>query len=277
MDAITGIVREVKPDLLGIQEADDEAAVAKLADATGMDYVYGKANTIHHVAFLSRFPIVRSHNHPHPGILRKTMLEAHVLLPNETELMLFVAHLNATATIGGERRRVREMDAVLDSIGTRSDLPHLLFGDCNAIAPGDTLVFKRLTAHYTNRMTKADMGNRRRERQVTFGAWLDRSTRNGLITSETLLPRHLVRHVLEAGYTDCFRFLHPDDPGYTFPAPDPAIRIDYVFAPPSMRERLLCCEVVDLPASAIASDHRPLVARFALSGGNLLPASTSTP
>jgi endonuclease/exonuclease/phosphatase family metal-dependent hydrolase len=277
MDAITGVVREVKPDLLGIQEADDELAVAKLADATGMDYVYGKANSIHHVAFLSRFPIVRSHNHPHPGILRKTMLEAHVLLPNETELMLFVAHLNATATISGERRRVREMEAVLDSIGARSDRPHLLFGDCNAIAPGDTLVFKRLTAHYTNRMTKAEMGFRRRERQVTFGAWLDRSTRNGLITSETFLPRHLVRRVLEAGYTDCFRYLHPDEPGYTFPAPDPAIRIDYMFAPPSMRERLLCCEVVDLPASALASDHRPLVARFALSDDDLLPASTSTP
>jgi endonuclease/exonuclease/phosphatase family metal-dependent hydrolase len=263
MDAITGIVREVKPDLLGIQEADDEAAVAKLADATGMDYVYGRANSIHHVAFLSRFPIMRSHNHPHPGILRKTMLEAHVLLPNDTELTLFVVHLNATATIGGERRRVREMEAIIQSIGARSEQPHLMFGDCNAIAPGDMLVFKRLTAHYTNRVTKAEMGTRRRERQVTFGAWLDRSTRNGLITSETFLPRHLVRHVLEAGYIDCFRYLHPDVPGYTFPAPDPAVRIDYMFAPPSMRERLLCCEVIDLPASAIASDHRPVVARFA--------------
>jgi endonuclease/exonuclease/phosphatase family metal-dependent hydrolase len=264
MDAITGVVREIVPDLLGIQEADDEYAVATLAEATGMDYVYGKANTIHHVAFLSRFPIVRSHNHPYPGIMRKTMLEAHVQLPGNSELMLFVAHLNATATIGGERRRVREMDAILDTIGTRSEDPHVLFGDCNAVAPGDTLVFKRLTAHYTNRVTKAEIGNQRRVRQATFGAWLDRSTRNGLITSETLLPRHLVRHVIEAGYADCYRDLHPSEPGYTFPAPDPAVRIDYVFAPPIMRERLLNCDVVDLAAVAIASDHRPLLARFAL-------------
>jgi endonuclease/exonuclease/phosphatase family metal-dependent hydrolase len=264
MGAITGIVREVAPDILGIQEADDETAVAKLAEDTGMDYVYGKANTIHHVAFLSRFPIKRSHNHPYPGIMRKTMLEAHVLLPDDRELMLFVAHLNATATINGERRRVREMEAILSSIGTRSEDPHLLFGDCNAIAPGDTLVFKRLTAHYTNRIINAEMGNRRRERQATFGAWLDRSTQNGLITSETFLPRHLVRRVLEAGYTDCFRQLHPYDPGYTFPAPDPAVRIDYVFAPPTMRQRLISCEVIDVPATSIASDHRPLVARFAL-------------
>jgi endonuclease/exonuclease/phosphatase family metal-dependent hydrolase len=264
MDGITSVVRDVSPDLLGIQEADDEAAVSRLADALGMDYVYGKANTIHHVAFLSRFPILRSHNHPHPGVLRKTMLEAHVLLPNQSELMLFVAHLNATATIGGERRRVREMEAILNSIGARSAVPHLLFGDCNAIAPGDNVLFKNLTAHYANRFTGAEMGNRRRERQVTIGSLLDRSVRNGLVISETFLPRHLVRRVLEAGYIDCFRYLHPNVDGFTFPAPEPAVRIDYVFAPAGLRDTLVSCEVVDLPATSTASDHRPLLARFAM-------------
>src|SRR5271165_2829459 len=93
MDAVTGVARDVAPDLLGIQEADDEQAIAHLADTLGMDYVYGKANTIHHVAFLSRFPILHSNNHPHPGILRKTMLEVHVRLPSMRELILYVVHL----------------------------------------------------------------------------------------------------------------------------------------------------------------------------------------
>src|SRR5262249_22376437 len=112
-----------------IQEADDESAIAGLAAATGMDYVYGRANTIHHVAFLSRFPIMRSMNHPHPGVLRKTMLEANVQLPNGSPLTLYVIHLNATATYGGERRRVREMEAILGSIAPATGEPHLLFGD----------------------------------------------------------------------------------------------------------------------------------------------------
>ncbi len=263
MEPITSVVRDVRPDLLGIQEADDELAVARLADALGMGYVFGVANTIHHVAFLSRFPIVRSRNHPHPGILRKTLLEVQVRLPGQTDFTLFVIHLNATATIGGERRRLREMDAILQSIGPRATTPHLMFGDCNSLAPGDTIIFKNLTAHYANRMAGAEIGAPRRVRQMTIGALLDRGARSGLFTGETLLPRHLVRQVLDAGYIDCFRYLHPDEPGHTFPAPDPAIRIDYVFAPAVLRTWLLSCEVVDLPAAVTASDHRPLLTRFA--------------
>jgi endonuclease/exonuclease/phosphatase family metal-dependent hydrolase len=265
MEPITSVVRDVRPDLLGIQEADDETAVARLAETLGMDYVYGLANTIHNVAFLSRFPIVSSHNHPHPGILRKTMLEVQVRLPGGTDLTVFVIHLNATATIGGERRRLREMGAILQSIGPRATVPHLMFGDCNSLGPGDSIVFKSLTAHYASRMrmvVRAEPGAPRRERQITIGALLDRGVRSGLFTGETLLPRQLIRQVLDAGYIDCYRYLHPEEPGYTYPAPDPAIRLDYMFAPAPMRTWLLSCEVVDLPATVTASDHRPLLTRF---------------
>jgi endonuclease/exonuclease/phosphatase family metal-dependent hydrolase len=261
-DAITSVVREIQPDLLGIQEADDETMIATLADGMGMDYAIGRANTIHHVAFLSRFPIVRTVNHPHPGILRKTMLEARVVLPGGSELHLFVAHLNATATYGGERRRVREVETILGSIGTRASEPHLLFGDCNALAPGDTVVLKHLTTHIANRVTGAGLGYERRQRQLTFGALLDRGFETGVLDAEALLPRHAIRRVLDAGYLDCYRTLHPDDPGYTFPAPGPAMRLDYLFAPPGMYARLLSCDVVDVPAAYKASDHRPLLARF---------------
>lgn len=262
MDAITSVVREVQPDLLGIQEADDETAIATLADTMGMDYAIGRANTIHHVAFLSRFPIVRTVNHPHPGILRKTMLEARVVLPGGSELLLFVLHLNATATNGGERRRVREVEAILGSVGSRATEPHLLFGDCNAFAPGDTMLLKQLTTHFANRVTRAGLGFERRKRQLTFGALLDRGIEAGVLDPEALLPRHAIRRILDAGYVDCFRALHPDEPGYTFPAPGPALRFDYIFAPPQLRDRLLSCEVVDVPASYKASDHRPLLGRF---------------
>lgn len=263
MDAITSVVRAVNPDLLGIQEADDEVAIARMAAALGMDYAHGKANTIHHVALLSRFPIVRVANHPHPGILRKTMLEVHVRLPNGAPLTLYVAHLNAFATYAGERRRVRELDAMLGTIAPHAREPHLLFGDCNALAPGDPVVLRRVTAHITNRVIRAEVGHIRTRHTLTFGAVLDHGISRGWLEAERLLPRHAVRRVLAEGYTDCFRHMHPDDPGYTFPAPEPALRLDYIFAPPTMQGRLRSCAVVDLPATAVASDHRPLVARFA--------------
>lgn len=264
MDTIASVVRDVGPDLLGIQEADDEASIARLADALGMDYSHGKANTIHHVAFLSRFPILRTTNHPHPGIMRKTLLEARVRLPGDGLLTLYVAHLNAFATYAGERRRVREIDAILRTIAPHAAEPHLIFGDCNALAPGDPVVLERVTAHITNRVTRAEIGYVRPRRPLTVGALLDRGISRGWLEAETLLPRHAVRRVLSAGYTDCFRHLHPDLPGHTFPASDPALRLDYLFAPPQMRARLLACDVVDLPETAVASDHRPLVARFSL-------------
>jgi endonuclease/exonuclease/phosphatase family metal-dependent hydrolase len=264
MDAITEIVRTVNPDLLGIQEADDEEAIARMATDLGMEFAHGKANTIHHVALLSRFPIIRVVNHPHPGILRKTMLEVHVRLPNGAPLTLYVAHLNAFATYAGERRRVREVEAILGSIAPHAQEPHLLFGDCNALAPGDPIVLERVTAHFANRFTRAEMGRIRPRRPLTVGSLLDRAISLGWLEAERILPRYAVRHVLAAGYTDSYRRLHPYEPGFTFPAPDPALRLDYVFAPPLMQGRLLSCEVVDLPATALASDHRPLVARFAI-------------
>lgn len=264
MAAIREVVRAVNPDLLGIQEADDERLIARLAGDLGMAFAHGKANTIHHVALLSRFPITRVINHPHPGILRKTMLEVRVQLPNGGPLTLYVAHLNAFATYAGERRRVRELEAMLETIAPHAREAHLLFGDCNALAPGDPVVLERVTAHIARRMTRAEMGYIRPRHAVTFGALLDRGISSGWLEAERLLPRHAIRHVLAAGYTDCFRQLHPDEPGYTFPAPEPALRLDYIFAPPSMQGRLRSCEVVDVPAAGTASDHRPLVARFAM-------------
>jgi endonuclease/exonuclease/phosphatase family metal-dependent hydrolase len=199
-------------------------------------------------------------------VLRKTLLEAHVRLPTGQPLVLFVTHLSASATTLGERRRLREMEAILGTIGDLADQPHLFLGDYNAVAPGDSLIVKGLTTHYAMRMRTArrDGAPRPHRGARAFGAWLDRGLQSGREPPRTLLPRALVRRVLDAGYADCYREAHPDEPGYTFPASDPAIRFDYIFAPPIMRPRLLACDVVNVPAALEASDHRPLLARFAL-------------
>jgi endonuclease/exonuclease/phosphatase family metal-dependent hydrolase len=62
---------------------------------------------------------------------------------------------------------------------------------------------------------------------------------------------------------DCFRVLHPNDDGFTLPASDPKVRLDYVFADPALSPALRECRVVTEPAAVkIASDHLPVLAQF---------------
>ena len=52
----------------------------------------------------------------------------------------------------------------------------------------------------------------------------------------------------------------PDaEPGYTYPADAPWLRLDYAFASPDLAPRLAACDVVANDLAARASDHLPLV------------------
>jgi endonuclease/exonuclease/phosphatase family metal-dependent hydrolase len=73
-----------------------------------------------------------------------------------------------------------------------------------------------------------------------------------------------IQTVLDAGYTDAFRKLHPTDPGMTLPTVAPLLRLDYVFVPASQVQRVTTCEVVKTPEAVGASDHFPVVADFTL-------------
>jgi exonuclease III len=75
-------------------------------------------------------------------------------------------------------------------------------------------------------------------------------------------PRQAIRSLLEAGYVDCYRQLHPQSPGYTYPAAASWLRLDYVFASSPMAERLQACNVIRGAALEQASDHCPIWAEF---------------
>ena len=69
----------------------------------------------------------------------------------------------------------------------------------------------------------------------------------------------------KACYVDCFRALHPAEPGFTWPSSLPAGRIDYIFASPTLAGRLACCAVQPYGGAicgADASDHLPIAAEF---------------
>jgi exonuclease III len=93
--------------------------------------------------------------------------------------------------------------------------------------------------------------------------------------------RVVLAPLLAAGYVDCYRTLH-DEPGYTYPADAPWLRLDYAFASRELAPRLLGCDVVGGGLAARASDHLPLVvelssgAAAAAAGARLSPARRSS-
>jgi endonuclease/exonuclease/phosphatase family metal-dependent hydrolase len=127
--------------------------------------------------------------------------------------------------------------ALLSSIDRHQHGFHLITGDFNTLAPGERL----------------DMG--RLPPRLRAFAW---------ITGKTI-RWVTIRLMLEAGYTDGYRTLHPDNEGLTFPSWDPNVRLDYAFLPSPEAGRLRACEVVrDLPELSKASDHLPLLSELEL-------------
>jgi exodeoxyribonuclease-3 len=136
-----------------------------------------------------------------------------------------------------ERRRAREIRTLLESIQRYQEGFHVLVGDFNTLAPGEALDVRRMPAW------------------IRALVWL----------SGRDIQRETIGIMRDANYTDGYRFLHPDEKGYTFPVWDPHLRLDYVFVPTAFRERLISCEVIrEPPKVAAASDHFPLLAEINL-------------
>lgn len=78
----------------------------------------------------------------------------------------------------------------------------------------------------------------------------------------TDMPREAIPLLLNAGYIDCYRRVHPIAPGYTYKLPDPSMRLDYIFASIEMALHLNRCAVVMSEEARSASDHLPIMAEF---------------
>jgi exodeoxyribonuclease III len=130
LDAIERVLRDQRADVVALQEANDLAAVERLAGALGMELVYGDANSEFAVAWLSRLPVARSRNHRLP-VLEKTLLEAEV-----DGMRLCTTHLSAGRLREHEPHRIAEAEAILAEVGATADV---LVGDFNAVHPGDEI------------------------------------------------------------------------------------------------------------------------------------------
>jgi exonuclease III len=229
--ALAETIKAAQPDLVVFQEAIYPDVIERLAEATGFPFWASRRH--HSIGFISKQKIAY-HEWHYPAGARHSFLE---IVPANTETRVFGLHLSARFSKWDERRRAREIRSLLEGIKRHQDGFHVLVGDFNTLAPGEALELKRMPAW------------------IKALIWI----------SGRQLQRETIQFMLDAGYNDGFRMLHPEEKGYTFPTWDQRVRLDYVFLPSAFRERLLACEVITEPSERIraASDHCPLVAVLA--------------
>jgi endonuclease/exonuclease/phosphatase family metal-dependent hydrolase len=233
-EQLASVIRACAPDVVVFQEATRPHIVEQLAAATEMRS-WG-AQPGYSLGFLSRLEIA-SHQWRQVAGVRRACLE---LVPAGMELRIFGVHLSAIHSKWTESRRVGELRALLANIAQKPEDFHLLVGDFNTLAPGETLDIRRLPP---------------RLRPLV---WLS----GGKIRWQT------VQVMLDHGYVDGHRLLHADEPGYTFPTWDPHLRLDYLFLPLQHAERLIACQVITEGLAVQASDHFPLLSVLEVSKSN---------
>lgn len=223
---LAAVIEGARPDIVVLQEASDPRVVARLAEM-GKFAAWG-SRPGHSTGFLSRIP-VEHHAWHHPRASRHAFLEVALA---GTNVRVFGLHLSAWFSKWSERRRAREIRALLDGIRKHQEGFHLIAGDFNALAPGELLEVARMP------------------RWIRAMVWL----------SGRDIARDTIQVMLDEGYVDAWRTLHPDKPGYTLPTWDPHVRLDYIFTPKRYVDRLVACAVVEQPdAVKHASDHLPVL------------------
>jgi exodeoxyribonuclease-3 len=231
---IAGVIQKQQPDVVAFLEANSHANAEALARQVGMDLTFGEANSEFHVAWLSHLPLIRTENYRLP-VFTKTLLKIEIRWEG-VPLALFATHLRAGRDQESDQYRVAEMQAILDILRQLGNQPHALVGDLNSLHPTD---HPNLSAYLVTEPEE------RREN-----------------LQEDQLPRQVIPLLVEDGYVDCYRALHPTAPGYTYKLPDPALRLDYIFASPPLARRLHACDVVTGAEAEMASDHFPIRAEF---------------
>jgi exodeoxyribonuclease-3 len=227
-EALAAVIRDASPDVVVLQEATRPAVVNALARETGMAHWDSRAGQS--LAFMSRVPVAHAAWH-RPRVSRHAFLE---IVPAGSPWRVFGVHLSAVHAAWTERRRLFELRALLAAVAHHQHGPHALVGDFNTLAPGELLDVRKLPA------------------RLRALVWLS----GGRIRWRT------IQTILHAGYADTFRHLQPDLVGSTFPTWDPYVRLDYLFVPKAVVERVPRCQVFSPDAARTASDHYPLLAEL---------------
>ena len=226
LGGIAGVISAEQPDVVALLEANSRENAEALASELGMQLVFGEANSKFHIAWLSRLPVLRDENH-RLAALAKTLLEIEVIWDG-TPLRLFATHLGSRHDCS---QPVDEVPLILEVLKPLANEPHLLVGDFNSLRYGDPIGTPPPGTEW-----RIDPNDTSTGRSIDL--------------------------ILEAGYTDCYRALNPESPGYTYRTDHPWLRLDYIFASPPMARRLHTCDIVHGGDALQSSDHFPILAEF---------------
>lgn len=144
------------------------------------------------------------------------------------KLACFAAHLASRHELPTP---AQEVPILLDLLAPCAGRPHLLVGDFNALRPDDPIG----------------------------------TPPPGIVPRDEAAPgapRLALAPLLAGGYIDCYRALHPATPGHTYPSASPWLRLDYLFADPTLAPQLRACDRVADEAATRASDQLPVWATF---------------
>jgi len=225
---ISEVIKAAAPDMVVFQEATDTRVIRKVAEETGLNA--WAARPAHSIAFISRVPVAY-HEWHYPQGARHSFLE---IVLEGSEARIFGLHLKARFSKWSERRRAFEIRSLLRGISRHQGGFHVLVGDFNTLAPGELLDVRNMP------------------RWIRALVWI----------SGRDIQRETIQIMLDAAYADGYRFLHPEDKGYTFPVWNPHLRLDYIFLPSAFTQKLLSCEVINTDTARQASDHFPLLSQL---------------
>jgi exonuclease III len=241
LDALCEILASCRPDIAALNEADDQQTIATLAERVGMFYVWARGSGDRHVATLSRFPILEWQIYNRKPLTQAALETVVDYRPGGSgpPLTLYNLHLRPDPIWHYEGMRWLAAGKLLSIIKRRPAGPCLLLGDLNTYGLGDPIEIE-LILRYTSP-----------------------SYRRLLAWQRYRILRLALPRLLRAGFTDCYRHLHPGEAGYTFTRHlHPVSRVDYILANQLMAPTLHCCAPLKtLPA---ISDHFPLLAEFDL-------------
>lgn len=287
VDYLHAMLSARNADVIGLVEASDEGVVAELARRLGMEYRLSgriKGQAIEQGALLSRLPMLSTRVHRTAVLAKQPLLEVCVEEPDGQPLTVFVAHLTAAFSKAWAARlkRRREVAEILRIMADHQGTNHLLMGDFNTIAPGERVQGSRFLRYMTDPDLYYHLAPGGAHGLPTLNYVVPRPLRflTPLLTAaprskalsilfDTVDPLYAPRGgcdlLSRVGYVDCFRALHPREPGFTWPSALPAGRIDYIFASPDLAGRLAASSVEmgsDDVSGADASDHLPVSAEF---------------
>ena len=294
---VTEVIARCGADVIALQEVTSLEFARSVADQIGMTMVVGApsdADSPLHNVILTRLPVVNWHNYRHPGRMLRSHLAVELAVNESSVAPTVRVHCVHLAARVGEPSaagmpRSREIDTVLSDIDAMDDLPHIVLGDFNALAPGDifgaTPFFRRMSElrragllhrgvdgrwHPVVRRGSDDADLDERWRRVGLRPhmhisiptlptaalrlmrWAPSSHKLDVLLSR-LIERRTVTQMLAKGYVDCFRRLHPRREGYTCATWAPASRIDSVFASSDIAPHLHDCDVL-IPSAPTDQD-----------------------